>query len=265
MTSDPWLRKPAKDDKLSWWKMNNSMVNQTGDINDMAMTLAANHAIGPWFSQSYRHYDDFVCAQHIAIDLDNETLESSIDVVLSIPIVANHAAIVYSTQSSRIGAERCRIVFAMGHPELNPEAHRARTRAIAWALDADVQATDPARLFQGMGGEEPRMIVLGHVMDVSYADQVADDYQQCHRPRVYMALPNDGIVPSAIRLAQSGNRNAIGFWLATKLRDSGLSVDEAGPSMLAYQAAVGGDGGEEYSVNEATQSLRSAYSRRSTK
>lgn len=59
--------------------------------------------------------------------------------------------------------------------------------------------------------------------------------------------------------ARVGNRNDTGLWLACQLRDSGLSISEAKPVMLAYADTVPVPGNG-YNESEALASLESAYS-----
>ena len=68
------------------------------------------------------------------------------------------------------------------------------------------------------------------------------------------------LLAAAIEQAGHGNRNSTGFALASALRDRRVSHDDAKGYMLAYQKAVT-ERMHPYSVQEALQSLRSAYSR----
>ena len=64
----------------------------------------------------------------------------------------------------------------------------------------------------------------------------------------------------ALDQAAPGNRNATGFWLATQLRDAGLSASVAEGQLLAYARLVPqGSGASYYSESEALASLREAY------
>ena len=64
----------------------------------------------------------------------------------------------------------------------------------------------------------------------------------------------------ALAIAQPGNRNDTGFWLACQLRDLGLDESEAENYMIRY--AEGAPHGEHpYTVDEALATLRSAYRR----
>jgi hypothetical protein len=58
--------------------------------------------------------------------------------------------------------------------------------------------------------------------------------------------------------ARPGARNSIGYWLACRLRDAGLSFPEAEVLLVCYAAQVD-DGDHPYTTREALASLRSAY------
>ena len=66
------------------------------------------------------------------------------------------------------------------------------------------------------------------------------------------------LLKRALRRAEPGNRNDVGFWLACQLRDAGLSMEEAEAHMLEYASKVP-QGKEPYTEREALASLRSAY------
>jgi P4 family phage/plasmid primase-like protien len=63
------------------------------------------------------------------------------------------------------------------------------------------------------------------------------------------------------RCAETGSRNAAGFWLACQLRDERYTDAEAEPVMRRFQEAVAEVKPDPYRVDEAMDSLRSAYAR----
>jgi hypothetical protein len=62
----------------------------------------------------------------------------------------------------------------------------------------------------------------------------------------------------ALERARPGTRNVTGYWLACRLRDAGLSQEEAETILLHYAAQVPA-GDHPYTAREALASLRSAY------
>jgi hypothetical protein len=72
--------------------------------------------------------------------------------------------------------------------------------------------------------------------------------------------PGSYWLKQAVLKAHAGSRNETGLWLATQLRDSGLTQGEAESVMLDYtHQAPAGD--HPYTESEALASLQSAYSR----
>jgi Bifunctional DNA primase/polymerase, N-terminal len=65
----------------------------------------------------------------------------------------------------------------------------------------------------------------------------------------------------ALKRAQHGNRNITGLWLASQLRDDGVTQAETGSVMLEYARIVGSNGAHPYSEREALASLEQAYKR----
>jgi hypothetical protein len=62
----------------------------------------------------------------------------------------------------------------------------------------------------------------------------------------------------ALERSRPGTRNATGYWLACRLRQSGLGIEAARAIMLRYAAQVA-PGDHPYQEREALSSLRSAY------
>jgi len=81
------------------------------------------------------------------------------------------------------------------------------------------------------------------------------------RPTTYSAADaGSHWLQKALAKATEGNRNATGLWLATQLRDAGLSENAARGVMRQYAAGVP-QGGTRYLTGEALASAKSAYSR----
>ncbi|TSA01620.1 MAG: hypothetical protein D4R81_05910 [Nitrospiraceae bacterium] len=76
-----------------------------------------------------------------------------------------------------------------------------------------------------------------------------------------LAISGWSLVDEAIRTATDGTRNKSGFLLACKLRDHGFSEEAAKSLLLAFAKAVRDKGADNYTEDEALQSLASAYSR----
>ena len=67
------------------------------------------------------------------------------------------------------------------------------------------------------------------------------------------------LLRGAVRQGISGKRNAVGYWLAKKLREHGISSIGADSIMRDYARQVGGSGPEAYCEREALATLRSVY------
>lgn len=66
-------------------------------------------------------------------------------------------------------------------------------------------------------------------------------------------------VNKALNRVTPGQRNNVGFWLATQLRDAGVSLANAEHRMRAYQMHVESMASPPYTWSEANASLQSAY------
>lgn len=66
------------------------------------------------------------------------------------------------------------------------------------------------------------------------------------------------ITEGCIRRARPGKRAVLGFWLARKLRDKGISQEAAEACLLYYQSAVGDEG---FTRREALNAVKQAFRR----
>jgi hypothetical protein len=69
----------------------------------------------------------------------------------------------------------------------------------------------------------------------------------------------DSLLRGAVRQGTDGKRNAVGYWLAKKLREHGISKLGAESLLRDYARQVGGSGNRPYTEHEALATLRSVY------
>jgi hypothetical protein len=93
-----------------------------------------------------RKASNFLATDVIAVDID---LGKHIDEMLTDPIVARHATIIYTTYSHTAAAPRYRIVFALPRTITNPKEIAAASRSLTLRLSGDLAATDATRISFG--------------------------------------------------------------------------------------------------------------------
>lgn len=197
--------KLAKDaTPAEWARYNDAFQNVELTIDELANVLYTGWGIAP---QCYgrRKLENWRLAQHVGIDLDDGSM--TFEAVLSLPLVANHAAIVYTTANHTPEHPRLRVIYLLDEPLRDPAGYGRVVRAMMRAFGAaDPQCKDPARLFFGAHGceiatlhntlspEDVAQIVLSYPDDAPPA--VVDDPRD-PRPPTRLARPPAGadVVP----------------------------------------------------------------------
>ncbi|MBE0660685.1 MAG: bifunctional DNA primase/polymerase [Bryobacteraceae bacterium] len=106
--------------------------------------------------------------------------------------------------------------------------------------------------------------IVRDLSDLEPWNALPANFRRHFEPRVEQPI-EDELLRRALDLAASSGRNEGGLWLACQLRDNGLNESEAEAVMGRYSGSVGplnrkGER-EPYTIAEARESLRSAYSR----
>lgn len=101
-----------------------------------------------------RRAENFKASDVLSVDIDGGR---RIDAILKDPLVQAHSTILYTTPSHTEEQHRFRLIFATPRSIEDPAEMRAAARSLALRLNGDLVATDPARLFFGSRGSQPRV------------------------------------------------------------------------------------------------------------
>jgi len=127
----------------------------TLSASEIADTINNGCAISAQFEGGLRKAANFQRAQFLAADFDGDV---PLEEALRLPLVEKYASIFHTTASHGLeGKDRFRIIFLMDVTIADPENWRAAQKGLAKALNSDPSATDPARLFFGSLGSNPRL------------------------------------------------------------------------------------------------------------
>jgi len=190
VTRKPWLFKPQRDSP-QWSELGSNYINTTGTYIDLTYHIATQHVICPWLTKPWRVTANYLGSQFVGLDVDDETIESSLDTILSIKTVQMYGTIAYTTQSHESDRPRSRVIFCTDVPCFDPALHRRRQRAIAWALGGDIKATDAARAFYGTG-VSGNAILLGNTMPVEVLDDLAAEHDEAMEVQYTRGAPFTG-------------------------------------------------------------------------
>jgi hypothetical protein len=170
------------------------------------------------------------------------------------------------------------IYFKFKEPDTRDEIPRVENlnRRLASYFGGDMASTDASRILRLPGSrnfkyEPARDVTIEtfhperefNLSDFDFLPELKED-----RPLGLATLPQlsdnhtdgEALLEEALKVACPGIRNSTGFQLACKLRDLGLTKDEAFPFMIRYaKGKHGKEGDHRYTRKEALSSLYQAY------
>lgn len=137
------------EEGADWKTANGGFVNTNVSLNEFANSIKHGYA---WCNphKSYRDRKNFLEGWAIGVDIDkgNSTLED----IMSIPLVNKHAGIVHTTPSHTIENPRYRIIFILSSPIKNRHKFESVVDSIITSfqtITTDTACKDAMRLFYG--------------------------------------------------------------------------------------------------------------------
>ena len=158
----PGEKLPPGDSR--WGQHTHSFVKEVHSIESLAKAIAIDGpAISAVMRDDYRAGKNFISGQHLGLDYDNGTLESSIEALVEHDFIRDYAAIIHETASSTADEPRSRVIFVLDSPITDPQEYRLAAEALIWKFGtADERCKDEARFFYGR--KNARYQVLGNVL-----------------------------------------------------------------------------------------------------
>ena len=226
--------------------------------------IFTGHPFTVWHKNNWRNSENYWLGQHIGLDFDTEDERSTLAHLRADKFVARYASLIYTTPTHKPDKPRARVLFTLDTPIHQAVNYTLAASAMLWLFGAaDPKAKDAARFFYGSVDCEVEWIdsvlPLAVVRDLIQRYQATgrqakrDHDTPANRPGNVMAL-----VQTCIDKARDGERNNLGFWLACRLAEEGLSQFEAEAHMRMYQQSVT-SAVSPYTEAEARASLLSAY------
>ena len=250
-----------------WGVFNDSFVNQDIDTIDFANAIYCGHAFTAWH-KGRRSVDNFLCGQHIAVDLDTGDKRSTIDHLRTNDFVRVYGGLIYTTPSHSATDPRCRVVFFLDQPIEEAPAYKSAIAFVYSLFDgADSSCVDASRSFYGS-----KDCTIEYLDNTLPLHRLRTYYKQYHKPEQrrpaasqYSAKDQpqavERVVEWAINDSQGEGRNNRGFRLGCQLKDLGLPQYTAQQYMQRYQQAVQNLKPQPYTEQEAIANLNSAYRR----
>jgi hypothetical protein len=211
-----------------WPQHTASFKTERHTLESFAQRVAVDGcAFCPTMKGDYRCKENFISAQHLALDDDRGTPESSLVALAEELFIADHAAFLYETPSSTPDCPKSRVVFIVDRPFTQAEDYRVAQEALLWKFaGTDPSVKDSARFFYGRPGAQH--VVLGHVL---YRDLLQEEVVE-----PYLAhLSGNGYkaaeaIPAVI---PQGERNNTLTSFAGTMRRRGMSQGAIEAALLA--------------------------------
>lgn len=141
--------KLAKGDPR-WSAFTGSFVNQELDLIEVANAIYTGHAYCAWQKTSWRSTENFLCGQHIAVDMDTKDERSTVDALAMHPLVRLYGALIHTSPSHTPDAPRARVIFFLDRPIESPLGYTTAATFLMSQFDGhDTVCKDPSRFFYG--------------------------------------------------------------------------------------------------------------------
>lgn len=133
-----------------WHEFTNSFVNRELELLEIANAIYTGHAYCPWQRSVGRSSENFLCAQHIAIDMDTKDERSAIATLSQHPFVRMYGALIHTSPSHTPELPKARVIFFL---DRYIESALGYTAAVEFMMaqfdDPDPVCKDPSRFFYG--------------------------------------------------------------------------------------------------------------------
>lgn len=224
-----------------WGELTTSFVNQELEHFEVLEAIAFGHPVTTWHNGPRKH-ENFICAQHIGVDMDTDDERSSIETLTRVPFVLSYASIVYATPSHGIAGDRSRIIFLLDECITSIDGYKAAASFIASLFpDSDKSIAEPSRFFYGMADPtaphwwQPQVLRLA---DLRIMYSTWKDKQPHRQPQNVVRMSdyrdakvNIDALLDPVRNARNGDRNnklhRAAFIAGKDIAAGRLSYDEA--------------------------------------
>jgi hypothetical protein len=147
------LNKKLQHGDPRWNSFNSSFKNCSIEMTELLDVVYAGQAITTHHKDNWRVSKNYLCGQHLALDLDTEDERSTLKYLAKDKFITKHAAFIHTTISHTTDKPRARVVFVLDQPIMQAKNYSLAASALLWLYgSADPQCKDPARFFYGSPG-----------------------------------------------------------------------------------------------------------------
>lgn len=167
----------AEQTKAWFRKYNRNFCNENLPTDMLITEITSGWGIAACHN-GYRHSRNFLCAQHVGIDIDGG---ATMEEVANDEFVAAFASFIYTTPSHTEDDPHLRVIFELDRPIRDALRYTDLVQAIMWRLNIplDRVCKDPSRLF--FGNENAQVVVIGHVLSLETAAPTVEEWREYKR------------------------------------------------------------------------------------
>lgn len=175
-----------------WGRFNDSFQNQELESIDFMNAVYTGHSYGAWYN-GRRNYENFICAQHIAVDMESGDERSTLAYLADVEFVRYYGSFIYTTPSHTEQTPRARVVFLLDEPIVTTEAYKT---AIGFVYSlfpgSDTSCVDASRFFYG--SKNCQLEWLDNVLPVAHLRTYYHRWQKAH-PLAHVKRPTQPAQP----------------------------------------------------------------------
>ncbi len=215
-----------------WSQFNASFENVELDQVSIMDKIYTGYPFTTWHKNKWRHGNNYLAGQHLAIDFDTEDERSTISYLEKDPFIKKYAFLIYTTPSHRPEAPRARVVFLLDTPIMQAKNYTAAASALLWLFGtADRQCKDSVRFFYG--SRDCDIDWRGQELPLEKVKQMIQQYQASGQLAKKVATQRN-YTPTADQQEVAEALKTIPAW--------GIDYDEWIKVLMALHKAFGNEG-----------------------
>ena len=179
-----------------WSAFNASFQNREVEMNDVMDLVYAGKPITTQHKNQWRVTANYLCGQHIGLDMDTEDSRSTLNQLSNDKFVQKYAAFIHTTISHTPEKPRARVIFLLDTPICQAKNYSLAAASVLWLFGtADRQCKDAVRFFYGSPGCE--FAFVGEVLPLEIIKKLIGQYQETGQREKKKSVRPDYLPPAS--------------------------------------------------------------------
>jgi len=160
-----------------WPRFNASFDNYSMGVSRIVEAIYQGHPITTQHANHWRDSKNYICGQHLGLDMDTEDERSTIDTLMKDFFIGRYASFIYSTISHTDEKPRSRVIFMLDTPIMQAKNYAMAASALLWLFGAaDRQCKDAVRFYYGAPG--CRVEMINNILPLDVIKHLIEQYQE---------------------------------------------------------------------------------------